>query len=279
MRCLNCGYPNPDGAMVCAKCGKPFVVNTPNPQPAFTQAVQPYEPQPRPTVVCPGGQMPQPLRQTVVNVQGQNFSCPACGYPVVGNSGTCPNCGTPILPAQPVQQVPLAQPVQQVPVSPQASVPASVAPQPSAPQHAAFDPNMTITCDKCGCEMSLNNKFCPNCGERVHLATIGPNAFRKKSGPKCSLTIIPEEGEGIEATKNEYEGNSIILNRNNTETTNRTITSREQAELICKDGKWYILNKSEYGSTYIVAKRELELQPGDIVVLGDRCFKFDAEEK
>ena len=36
-------------------------------------------------------------------------------------------------------------------------------------------------------------------------------------------------------------------------------------------------NKSELNSTYLEANRKLELQPGDVVVLGDRRFKFETE--
>ena len=93
----------------------------------------------------------------------------------------------------------------------------------------------------------------------------------------CSLTIIPEEDENIPEQRNVYNGDNIILTRENTEQDNRTITSKEQAELSFEDGKWYILNKSEYGSTYIEANRKFEIQQGDVIVLGDRRFRFDAE--
>ena len=119
-------------------------------------------------------------------------------------------------------------------------------------------------------------------GERIHLPTV--RAIRHKPTPppeppkpKCKLTLIPEEDEKIEPVPNDYEGASIILTRENTEANNRTITSKEQAELINEDGKWFILNKSELGSTYLEASRKLELQPGDIIVLGDRRFKFEPE--
>jgi hypothetical protein len=95
--------------------------------------------------------------------------------------------------------------------------------------------------------------------------------------PKCRLTIVPEEDELEVPAANEYEGASIILTRENTEANNRTITSKEQAELICEDGKWFVLNKSELGSTYLEANRKLEIQQGDIIVLGDRRFKFEVE--
>ena len=95
--------------------------------------------------------------------------------------------------------------------------------------------------------------------------------------PHCSLTIIPEENENIPSEKMEYEGKSIILNRENTEVSNRTITSKEQAEIVFEDGHWYLLDRSELRTTFIQANRKIEIIPDDIIVLGDRRFKFESD--
>lgn len=139
-----------------------------------------------------------------------------------------------------------------------------------------------MKCDKCGAEVSIDFTFCPKCGERIHLPTVRairhkPTAAPEPPKPKCRLTIIPEEDEQEVPVPNEYEGASIILTRDNTEANNRTITSKEQAELICEDGKWFVLNKSELSSTYLEANRKLEIQQGDVIVMGDRRFKFEIE--
>lgn len=75
----------------------------------------------------------------------------------------------------------------------------------------------------------------------------------------------------------EYEGKSIILNRENTEVSNRTITSKEQAEIVFEDGHWYLLDRSELRTTFIQANRKIEIIPDDIIVLGDRRFKFESD--
>ena len=95
--------------------------------------------------------------------------------------------------------------------------------------------------------------------------------------PHCSLTIIPEEEENILPKRFEYEGNSIILNRENTEMSNRTITSKEQAEIVFDDGHWYLLDRSMLQTTYIQVNRKIEIIPDDIIVLGDRRFKFECD--
>ena len=72
-------------------------------------------------------------------------------------------------------------------------------------------------------------------------------------------------------------GKSIILNRENTEVSNRTITSKEQAEIVFEDGHWYLLDRSELRTTFIQANRKIEIIPDDIIVLGDRRFKFESD--
>lgn len=100
---------------------------------------------------------------------------------------------------------------------------------------------------------------------------------RREILPKCSLTLVPDEDENIQPVKTDYQGKTIILNRNNTEKNNDTITSAQQAELTQEDGHWYITDKSALQSTYVHAGRRIELQSGDLIILGDRVFQFQAE--
>lgn len=93
--------------------------------------------------------------------------------------------------------------------------------------------------------------------------------------PACSLTPIAREGEASPIPgKREYEGSEVILNRQNTDPDNLTITSQKQAALIFEDGKWYIEDRSAFKTTYIRVARRVELQDGDILAMGNREFKF-----
>lgn len=308
MRCNNCGWDNAPGSSSCVKCGHPLQsgnagynnnpyqgVNVPNynnggepqPRPTVINNQQAQQPMPRPTRIVNGpvndqmvnsGQAPQ-MQQPVAQAPS---SCPHCGYPVMGNFTSCPNCGGAIASAAPVPRpTTIQRPVQAEPVAAPVMSAPQAAPQakPSANDLAEFGISDTVKCDKCGTEVSIEFSFCPKCGERIHLPTVRAIRHKPTAPPKpqCHLTLIPEEDEEMEPKKNDYEGPSVILTRENTEANNRTITSKEQAELICEDGKWFVLNKSELGSTYLEASRKLELQQGDIIVLGDRRFKFEAE--
>lgn len=285
MRCNNCGWDNTPGATACIKCGHPLNVdnsyggNAYNPatqqnyggqqqmpRPTVIGATGAPEPAPRPTVIgATGMQAPAPRPTRIANAPQSagtapssdgTRDCPNCGYPVMGGFNSCPNCGTPVAAAP----APTAQP------------------KPKAIDLAELGIPDHVKCDQCGEEVSVQNSFCPKCGAKIHLPTV--RAIRHKPAPKlkhCSLTLIPEEDENIPEQKKDYEGTNVILTRENTEPDNRTITSKEQAEISFEDDKWFILNKSEYGSTYIEANRKFEIQPGDVIVLGDRRFRFEAE--
>ena len=289
MRCLNCGWDNQPNAVTCIKCGQPvagaaqpspapsYAAPTPGEAPAratvvFRDGVPQQEPQPKATVVFRDGvpqQEPQPRPTRIMsdnqaqtphaNVPG---ACPRCGYPVAQGATDCPNCGAPIAASQ--QPAQPAQPERKPASTPKAD--------------KGFDLPTTTVCSKCGQEVSIENKFCPHCGERIHLSTIQVPRHRKEPVVKCSLTLIPEEDEDLQPTPQEFTGKDIILTRENTEPDNRTITSKQQAQLTFEDGHWYIDNKSELGSTYIQVTKKTELQPGDIIMLGDRRFTFQAPQ-
>lgn len=308
MRCNNCGWDNAPGSSTCVKCGHPLqmdnagqnVNNNPyqgvkvpdysaggeqQPRPTVINSQPAETPVPRPTRIVNGPIQQEQMKSTVVQTPS---NCPHCGYPVMGNFTSCPNCGAEIAPKPTTIQNPAAKaPAEPAPAAPAATpvaAPATIAVGAAKAGLAELGLDEHVKCDKCGAEVSIDFTFCPKCGERIHLPTIRairhkPTPAPEPPKPKCHLTLIPEEEEQMEPVTNDYEGASVILTRENTEANNRTITSKEQAELICEDGKWFLLNKSELGSTYLEANRKLELQQGDVIVMGDRRFKFEAEDQ
>ena len=216
----------------------------------------------------------------------RNGKCPDCGYDLKDGYDYCPRCGmvlyVPVTP-EPVKPEPVVpEPVTQEPVVQEPVVPEPVVPEPAItpkanPWHELMlQPN---TCDKCGKEVPSDYQFCPFCGERVVQKTIPVNRRRTKEveipKPRFTLTMMAEEHEEQEPMTHDYEGDEVVLNRANTDPNNRTITSKEQAHLTFEEGHWYIENRSELESTFVAASHKIELQPGDIVMMGDRCFRFD----
>ena len=44
-----------------------------------------------------------------------------------------------------------------------------------------------------------------------------------------------------------------------------------------EDGHWTIENHSLHNPTMVIADRKVELQSGDIIMLGDRKFRFELD--
>lgn len=292
MRCNNCGFENSAGESVCVKCGYPLGGSERTPRPTVVRSSGFGEPAPRPTVVNAAGSMlsgsgPRPTvvnaveggfnesspRPTVVGpmngvmareqqVGGKN--CPHCGYLVIGNFKNCPNCGG-SMDGKAEEEAPNDN-------NPDSN---------DAIDYKMPDIDDHVICDNCGASVSMEYSFCPKCGQKIVLKTISvrPRRVVEPPKPKCSLTLIPDDDEQIKPLQNNYEGESVMLTRSNTEPKNRTITSKEQAELTCEDGRWYIENHSELKSTMLQCNRKIEILPGDVIVLGDRRFKFEMEEQ
>ena len=74
----------------------------------------------------------------------------------------------------------------------------------------------------------------------------------------------------------QFDNTETELNRENTDPSNQTITSQTQA-IVKKDGdKWVITDQSALQSTFVQASRPIELQNGDLILLGDQLFRFEA---
>lgn len=239
MRCKNCGWENPSETTTCEKCHASLSDASP--------------------VHKPTTQVSNRMKSTVA--EGVIFNdqapvdapqlCPKCGYPVSDSSITCPNCN---------------HELQQAPTKKQMS-----------------------KCKSCGTEISADMKFCPSCGyptsedtpkprriQRSAMGTVmgGPVSGADSTHTFCTLKPIAWEGENVNYNPVTYSGDTIILNRANTDANNNSITSRVQALLTCEDGEWYIENRSDLRTTFIRVNGKIKLNSGDIIVLGNREFEF-----
>lgn len=143
-------------------------------------------------------------------------------------------------------------------------------------------------CPECGYKME--NGVCPSCGfvnpkeVNVALKQMNMNADGKKTvrplrkGEKDGrfvLTPISEENGQPEGEILLFDGNEVTLNRDNTDPKNSTITSQQQAVITHEEGKWRIMDQSEYRTTFVQACRKIELQSGDLILLGNQLYRFD----
>lgn len=216
-----------------------------------SQSPSPKNSDERATRIYNPNELPDPEQLRVTRLEAVS-KCPECGYHLLAEYSSCPYCGTQIRNHGSNKK--------DSPIS-------ATCPPCSSP--------VIISCPTCHKEISADLANCPYCGERVSLQTVRvvrrrPNAEE----PKCTLTLIADDGESIETMIREFNGPTVALNRFNTEPGNTTITSRVQAVLSCENGRWFIENKSDLGSTFIQVNHRMELLPGDLIMLGDRCFQF-----
>ena len=73
------------------------------------------------------------------------------------------------------------------------------------------------------------------------------------------------------------KGNYNELNRQILDPDNNTITSKVQALLTNKDGKWYIQDQSVQKTTFVYAGEPVALKSGDIILMGNRTFVFEED--
>ena len=282
MRCNNCGYDNDSKVSTCIKCGHQLQTMENNSDNAYQRSPVPnngsdaslrptvigsfsgVEPNPKATVIGAAGmagiQSPRPTQvmeessmkeEPQPTVVQNEHTCPSCGYLLMAGFSACPRCGAVI--GKEISND-----------------------DKNKLEEALKDMNIVTTCKHCGKEISATFAHCPHCGEKVVQETIYVRRHHvDPPKPKCSLQLVPEKDEQVRERVNSYEGKSVILKRDNTEPDNRSITSKSQAELINENGKWFIINHSDLNSTAVEAGRRIEIQTGDIIVLGDRRFRFE----
>lgn len=239
MRCRNCGWENPDGQTNCEKCHGSLGDATPSHKPTTPVSDR------MKSTVAEGVIFSDPTPATAPK------TCPKCGYPISENSTSCPNCNHEL--------------------------------------HQAPTTKQSMTCKSCGAEITPDSKFCSSCGaptaeetprprriQRSAMGTVmgGPIAGPASANKFCTLKPIAWDGEDVNYNPITYSGDTIVLNRANTDANNNSITSREQAILTCEDGEWYIENRSDLRTTYIRVNGRVKLTNGDIIVLGNREFEF-----
>ena len=127
-------------------------------------------------------------------------------------------------------------------------------------------------CPACGAPLVANARFCAQCGHSLGMGTIG--AWGPLQEEFCTLRPIAWATEEVTYNPTTYSGQTIVLNRANTDPNNQTITSKEQAVLTHEDGAWYIEDRSEAKTTLIRVRKKTKLESGDVIALGNRLFEF-----
>lgn len=234
MRCKNCGWPNKPNEKVCVKCHSPLDIELDND--TFDKSLNKTVLEDE---VFGEASSPNVKNNSVGNEHTK--TCPKCGYPVRTESDKCPNCNFPI------NQL-----------SSENSCSSFDSLQYEQDRTIRRPTRMTGAGDEKG----------------KYRGTINPYMMNMEMEPTFVLKPLKRMNERHDFEEQEYEGQEVILNRDNTEQNNPSITSRQQAVVSRVDGRWYIEDKSDQKTTFVQAGHKVELHDGDLILLGNRLFEF-----
>lgn len=239
MRCKNCGWPNKPNQTNCVKCGTPLTLED---NADMSDGANPSNDK--------GGELNETIREDEtfppilkwpddhyggLMTESEEKPCPKCGYPLRPGARKCPHCKYQIGDSSQSSRASDAEPGKR-PIHRQPTV--------------------------------LNSQNKPIGG------TINPYMMNLEADPSFILKPIKRMNERHELDELEFEGKSVSLNRDNTESNNASITSKEQAIVTNQDGHWFIEDKSEQKTTFVQAAQRIELHDGDLILLGNRLFEF-----
>lgn len=236
MRCKNCGWENPAGNLKCEKCNAPLSGSMIDSGGSYHEESMSHN----------VDSLKATVRENVVfsDITSSPIGtkvCATCGYELSDGTKVCPACGSPV--------------------------------SDSVGGRVKEQKKDKSKCPKCGNELAPGARFCPQCGQALRMGTVGAwdNPLHDEF---CTLKPIAWTKEEITYNPISYSGQVIVLNRENTDPNNQTITSKEQAVLTHENGSWYLEDRSETKSTMIRVSKKTKLESGDIIALGNRLFEF-----
>lgn len=258
MRCKNCGWPNKPNEIACVKCGSPLEVESAmsdygndsrysNDGDGLKKTVMESEAFGSQLDNMPYGPVLVEPTQTI-----REITCPKCGYPMREDVSKCPNCNF------------------QVGENNDA-IPSNV-------RTNGYSRRPTRMTDTADVESEQEPRIIPKVGKLR--GTINPYMMEVPQDPTFVLKPLQRmnERKPAEPVEIELENGAVVLTRDNTEQGNLSITSKEQAVVCHSDGHWYIENCSEQKTTFVLASHKIEIQDGDIILLGNRMFEFKEQK-
>lgn len=243
MRCKNCGWPNKPNQANCVKCGTPLTLEDNTDISDGVNSSTGIKGELNETI-WENEEFPhqgvaqnrKPVDGGIAETESENKPCPKCGYPLRPSVEKCPNCN---FQASGVSRSSYASDT-----------------EPKKKANLVRQPTRM------------------NGGNKGYRGTINPYMMNLETEPSFVLKPVKRMNERHELDELEFEGKSVSLSRDNTESNNASITSREQAVVTNQDGHWFIEDKSEQKTTFVQAAQRIELHEGDLVLLGNRLFEF-----
>lgn len=262
--CPDCQTVNHLGWLFCPQCGKKVDAS-------FLQTMQPTDQAPTMVGTAPDQPKPQgPLQTVVARTPSVETQQPA------GNRGQATS-----FPQQPPQSLVRPQPrgPEQPPRLPIEQSNGSADDSESAARKesnyaASTSEGETTACSECGSQNSSDYSFCLSCGaplpatKTVVMASIASPAkarlrlLEQGGEPGCTYPIRNEVSIG------RTEG-SITFPRD-------SFMSGSHARIVRRGPDFVLIDEASSNGTFMKVKLETKLEPGDVILVGQQLFRFEA---
>ena len=198
---------------------------------------------------------------------------PVSGSPPVTKSGTTAPPPKVVAPPKvdaqlPHDPKPVAPPA---PAQKPAAPPAVVTPEQTT-QHA--QPVSGVLCTQCGQATSVGSAFCASCGAPV---TYGGKTMVISSQPapaKGRLHLVMEGGQPGEVYELDDE---TVIGRSSGEITfpHDGFMSGRHARIVRRGATFILTDEGSRNGTFVKINGEVELKPGDTILVGKQLFRFE----
>jgi uncharacterized OB-fold protein len=153
---------------------------------------------------------------------------------------------------------------------------ASTPPMPSRePAVAQADSASGILCSQCGQSNLRGSAFCASCGAPL---TFGKTMVisSQSAPPKGSLHLVMEGGQPGEV----YDiGDETVIGRTNGAITfpHDGFMSGRHARVERRGSSFILSDEGSRNGTFIKLREEIELHPGDMILVGKQLFRFEVD--
>ena len=138
-------------------------------------------------------------------------------------------------------------------------------------------PRMTtnVVCLACGAIQSGEGFYCNACGEQLSSRAMKRLKERDLPQAEPSLKLVTEGGET--GASYPLDRKKLTIGRSRADITfpHDGFMSGLHARIVERDGHYYLVDENSRNGTFIRINEEIELKPGDTVIVGKQVFRFE----
>lgn len=136
-------------------------------------------------------------------------------------------------------------------------------------------------CPKCGYPLRPGSNECPQCNENVQQKDQSKKKDAGQSVPiwnieSSEFRIGPCDKNGAISNAKAYTTDDIVLGREELYPDNNNI-SRQHIHITNENGRWYVEDVSSTHQTFLIVKKKVQIENGDVLVLGNKFFRFETD--